>query len=244
MNPLVLNEPARGCGFAMAPSPTHVVGHCTVLEIGDSLGNDLGWGLRRELGATHSLRLVQKDLSSSGLVTQWFYNWPAHLKTFLRQYHPDLVIVCLGANDQQHLVVNERTTSFNEPAWRTRYQALIRQIDTLVVNARSYVLWVGLPIMAPITYREGTMTLNSLYRSVATHVLGVTFLPSWLLFANSSGAYQESARVNLSPAVLRASDGIHFTAIGEDVFATYVTREIATLYNVFVRPALPAYLTP
>ena len=71
-----------------------MVGHCKVLEIGDSLGNDLGWGLSRELASTHALKLVQKDKSASGLVTAWFYNWPHHLKTLLKQYHPDLLIVC------------------------------------------------------------------------------------------------------------------------------------------------------
>ncbi|HUY43648.1 MAG TPA: DUF459 domain-containing protein [Acidimicrobiales bacterium] len=243
-NTLALNEPAHGCGFAMAPSPTRVVGHCTVLEIGDSLGNDLGWGLSRELAATHSLGLVQEDLSSSGLVTQWFYNWPANLKKFLARYHPDLVVVCLGANDQQSLVVHGHATSFNEPAWRTRYQQLIRQIDTLVVRAHAYVLWVGLPIMAPITYREGTVVLNSLYRSVAQTQPGVTFLPTWSLLASPSGDFQNAASVNDARAVLRATDGIHLSRAGEDVMATYVTTEIAALYHVKVRPALPTHLTP
>jgi len=243
-NPLALYEPARGCGFAMAPAPTRAVGHCTVLEIGDSLGSDLGWGLSRELAATHSIRLVQEDLSSSGLVTQWFYNWPANLKKYLAQYHPDLVIVCLGANDQQGLVVDGHATSFNEPAWRTRYQQLIRQIDTIVVRARSYVLWVGLPIMAPISYREGTVILNALYRSVAKTQPGVTFLPTWSVLASPSGDFQNAARVNNIPAVLRAPDGIHLSVAGENVMATYVTIEIAKLFHVRVRPALPTHLTP
>jgi len=243
-NPLALHEPARGCGFAMAPAPTRAVGHCTVLEIGDSLGSDLAWGLSRELSATHSIRLFQEDLSSTGLVTQWFYNWPAHLKKFLARYHPDLVIVSLGANDQQGLDLHGRATSFNEPAWRTRYQQLIRQINTLVLKARSYVLWVGLPIMAPISYNEGIMVLNALYRSVAQTRPGVTFLPTWSVLASTSGAFQHAARVNNLPAVLRSSDGIHLSVAGENVMATYVTIEIAKLFHVRVRPALPTHLTP
>jgi len=35
------------------------MGHCTVLEIGDSLGNDLGWGMARQPGHDHAVRLVQ-----------------------------------------------------------------------------------------------------------------------------------------------------------------------------------------
>ena len=66
----------------MDRAAVRAVGHCTVLEIGDSLGNDLGWGLARELGGERGLTLVQADRSSTGLVTTWFYDWPRHLAPF------------------------------------------------------------------------------------------------------------------------------------------------------------------
>ena len=64
------------------------IGRCVVLEIGDSLGNDLGWGLAREPVRHAGSRLVQKDMSSTGLVTAWFYNWPRHFKTDLAPVPP------------------------------------------------------------------------------------------------------------------------------------------------------------
>jgi len=293
--PLTLNEPAHGCGFAMItnsrptattttptstfPStttstsgtttttsatttsgttattrattttstsdvvPVRVIGHCTVLEIGDSLGNDLGWGLARELASTHALKLVQKDKSASGLVTTWFYNWHQHLKTLLKQYHPDLVIVCVGGDDEQGMKVNGHVYGFNSPPWRARYSALIRQIDTTTTSAGSYVLWVGLPIMEPNIYREGAKTLNSLYRSMATTVPGVTYLPSWALFANTSGQFEMAASVNHVRTVLRSTDGIHLSYVGENVFATFVANEMATIYHVTLNPSQPASIT-
>ena len=98
--------------------------------------------------------------------------------------------------------------------------------------------------MAPAGYREGTEILNSLFRSVTASVPGVTFLPTWSLLASASGAYQNAAKVNRVSAVLRASDGIHFSVIGEDVLATYVINEMASIYHVKLRPGEPAYLTP
>src|ERR1019366_9154797 len=66
VNMTAFKPPGAGCRFSTgAPSPsssggatttstsvptTSPIGRCTVLEIGDSLGNDLGWGIARQLG--------------------------------------------------------------------------------------------------------------------------------------------------------------------------------------------------
>jgi hypothetical protein len=218
------------------------LGHCTVLEIGDSLGNDLGWGLAREVAPSSGLNLVQKDVSASGLVASWFYNWPQHLKAFLAQYHPDLVIVCVGGDDQQGLVIRGRAYGFDTPQWVARYRELVRAIDTTITKANSYVLWVGLPVMQPPIYNRGAAQLNAIYRSVAMTVPGVTYLPSWDEFATAQGQYESSAIVNHESSVLRASDGIHFSYQGENVFATFAADEIASIYHVRVTLTQPALI--
>ena len=45
-------------------------------------------------------------------------------------------------------------------------------------------------------------------------------------------------------SVLRASDGIHLSYVGEEVLATYVAREIASIYHVVITPVAPVVLTP
>ena len=270
---LTLDEPSRGCGFVMAspssptsspsppsssgstattttatttasrPVPVRAVGHCTVLEIGDSLGNDLGWGLARELGSGRGVAFVQADRSSTGLVTTWYYDWPRHLAALLAKVHPDLTIVCLGGNDEQGLTSNGTTYAFATPGWRRAYRSRVRAIDLLATRARSYVLWVGLPIMEPYGYSQGAAILNSIYRSVAGPVAGVSYLSTWRLFADAAGQYRASAPVNHVVTALRSPDGIHFTLAGEDVFATDVARVVADVYHVRLAPNEPAYIT-
>jgi hypothetical protein len=88
VNPGVLNQFAHGCGLHMTAATTTTttststsgptttlaaptttvprvagVGRCTILEIGDSLGNDLGWGIAREVVKPRGLRLIQLDKS-------------------------------------------------------------------------------------------------------------------------------------------------------------------------------------
>ncbi len=242
-----LNQRSRGCGLATSlpgrTIATRAVGHCSVLEIGDSLGTDLGWGLDSELASTSTFRLHLMDKTSTGLAATWFYDWPREERSMLRRFHPNLLIVFLGANDQQAIRFDGHSYAFNTPSWRTRYAALIRQVDTLATHAGSYVLWVGLPTMAPTTFDAGVTVLNSLYQRVARTVPGVTYLSTWDLFTNRRGHYRASAPVNHAKAVIRAPDGIHFSAIGGDVFATFVVDEIESIYHVTLHLDRPAFIT-
>ena len=222
--------------------PVTVIGHCTVLEIGDSLGNDLGWGLARQLGHDHALQLVQADKSSSGLVTPWFYDWAQKEKVLLAQYRPQLVIITFGANDEQNLRVNGHVVAFGSAPWIAAYTTIVTKMATAATTSGAYVLWVGMPIMQPNGYRQGMEVINAVFAKVATTVPGMTFLPTWALFANAKGQFEESARVNDIPSLLREPDGIHFSYVGENVFSTYVTRAIGDVYHVQVTPESAMYI--
>jgi hypothetical protein len=222
--------------------PVTAIGHCTVLEIGDSLGNDLGWGMARQLGHDHALRLVQADKSSSGLLTPWFYDWAQKEKVLLAQYKPQLVIITFGANDEQNLKVNGHVLAFGSAPWVTAYTAIVTKMATAATNTGAYVLWVGMPIMQPNGYRQGMVLINSVFANVATAVPGMAFLPTWDLFANAHGAFEDAARVNNVPSLLREPDGIHFSYVGENVISTYVTRNIGIIYHVLITPESAMYI--
>src|ERR1039458_7721737 len=144
INMTAFKPPGAGCRFSTgAPSPgssggatttstsvptTSPIGRCTVLEIGDSLGNDLGWGIARQLGHNHEVRLVQADKSSSGLLTPWFYDWPQKEKVLLAQYKPQLVIITFGANDEQNLRVNGHVLAFGSAPWVTAYTNIVTKM--------------------------------------------------------------------------------------------------------------------
>ncbi|HEV2427038.1 MAG TPA: hypothetical protein VGS61_02325 [Acidimicrobiales bacterium] len=245
-----LDQTARGCGLVARrpgrPVTTTTVrrvagvGRCTVVEIGDSLGNDLGWALARELERTPSIRLVQLDKSSTGLAATWFYSWPVTLRHAITRFHPNLVLVMLGGNDEQAMKVDGGSASFGTRAWDQAYVKRIHDVVAESTKAGAYVLWVGLPVMEPPIFRAGARLLNSLYAREVPKVPGATFLPTWSLFADRAGGYRATAVVNGRPEVLRAADGIHFSVIGEDVLATYVAHEITAVYGVPLRCAEPA----
>ena len=216
---------------------------CTVLEIGDSLGNDLGWGLQRQLSGYPWLHLIQKDKSSSGLANSWFFSWPVHFEKDIRQYHPNLVIVCLGGDDEQNFKVNGVYETVGTPAWRATYSRYVRQIVGLARAARVQVLWVGLPVMQPNYYSQGVAMLNSLYVGAIRHIPGTAYVPTWKLFATSEGTYMGEAQVNGVAEQLRASDGIHFSEVGENVVSTYVVHELSVLFHLPLFAAESATIT-
>lgn len=249
--PTSFAPPGRGCRLNLNPgaggsraSTSAPLGHCTVLEVGDSIGNDLGWGLARELAGTPGLRLIQDDTSSTGLTTPWFYNWPTHLVTDLASAHPQLTIVTFGANDEQGLVVKGHAVAFASAPWARAYRTKVSAIDRRITATGSYVLWVGLPIVEPNGYRQGLAYLNTFYQSVARQTPGVTYLSTWRLFANARGQYESVARVNGVASGLRSSDGIHFSYVGENVDATFVARSIASIYHVHLVAKAPMVLSP
>ena len=151
------------------------VGRCTVIEIGDSLGSDLGWGLERHLATTSGLDLIQLDKPSTGLANSWYYNWPVNLAAALKRYRPQLVLLLLGGNDQQGMKIRGSVVNFGTSAWEKDYVSYVREIVTEATSSGTYVLWIGLPIMQPPTYSAGTALLDSLYKEGVTSGVDDTF---------------------------------------------------------------------
>lgn len=233
-----------GCGLSLGgqvkPAP---VGNCTVLEIGDSLGNDLGWGLLRQVPTGSGLHLIQLDKSDTGLAKPSFFDWPSHLALDLRKYKPQLVLICLGGNDQQGLVVNGSAAQFPSSTWKTAYVARVRQLVAEAASSGAYVLWVGMPIMQQSSYSQGMQILNSIYQAVINTEPDTTFVPTWPLFSNPQGQFQANAMVNSHQEALRQPDGVHLSYVGENVEATYIIREMGLIYHVQLAPKDPQVIT-
>jgi lysophospholipase L1-like esterase len=232
-----------GCQLSLsAGAPVLPVGSCTVLEIGDSLGNDLGWGLARELPSGSSLNLVQLDKSATGLANAGYYDWPTELETDLGLYHPQLVLICLGGNDEQGMEVDGSAVQFPSPAWTAAYLTRVRQLISEAAASGALVMWVGMPVMEDPDYSQGMEILNSLYQQGVRADPNAAFVSTWQLFSEQ-GAYQAVADVNGIPENLREPDGIHYSFTGEDVIATYVIDEIASIFHVQLAPTNPAVIT-
>ncbi len=206
--------PTAGLAPVEQPGPGRTM---TMLEVGDSIGEDLGFGLGDVLAADRYVRIVQDAVGSTGLAAIGYYDWPAQLEVELRRYHPQVVVVMLGGNDAQSFDVGSRYIGFGTAAWRDVYGARVARMMSEATAAGAHVLWVGMPIMSPAaTLSDAAMrTENSLFAAEARAHPGVTFLSTWRVLATPSGAYSEYLPDRSGTLVqVRDDDGIHIDVPG------------------------------
>ena len=204
-----------------------------MLKIGDSLGEELGFGLRDVLGHNPYVTVLQEAIGDSGLARPDFYNWPMHLKQELAQYHPNAVIVMLGGDDGQGFTYNGRTVYFGSALWRSIYGQRVAAMMTEATAAGAHVVWVGLPIMSSPSFSAEMTVMNTIYATEAAAHPGVTFVPTWRLFANRLGQYSAYlAGPSGQLELMRNPDGIHFSGVGEDRLATAVVGAMAKTWKI------------
>ncbi|HVC25160.1 MAG TPA: DUF459 domain-containing protein [Acidimicrobiales bacterium] len=189
----------------------------TLLEVGDSIGEDLGYGLGDVLASDAYVRVVQDAVGSTGLAAIGYYDWPAQLEVELARYHPAIVVVMLGGNDAQSFDVGTRYIGFGTAAWQRVYGARVARMMSEATASGAHVLWVGMPVMSPAaTLSNAAMvTENALFAAEARRHAGVAFLSTWRLLATPAGAYSQYLPNGSGSLVqVRDDDGIHIDAPG------------------------------
>jgi hypothetical protein len=206
----------------------------TILDVGDSLGEDLGIGLGSTLGTDPLVRVVQAAYGDSGLARPDFYDWPAHLAADLAEYHPQVVTILIGGNDSQNFDVNEEPVVFGTAEWHTIYSQRVALMMSETLQAGAKMVWVGLPIMSNPVFSASMQTLNAIYEAQAARHPGVEFLSTWSLFSNAEGQYSAYLTNSSGQTVLaRDPDGVHIAPPGGcDMVAEAATNEIEKIWHV------------
>ncbi|HTW08214.1 MAG TPA: GDSL-type esterase/lipase family protein [Acidimicrobiales bacterium] len=196
-----------------------------LLEIGDSLGIDLGWGIDNELtGTGHSL--LTEAVGDTGLAEPWYYDWPGHLATYLSDYRPGLVVVFLGANDWENLYASGVYAPFGSKTWQTVYGERVADIIDESTKAGARVLWVGMPPMADPSFNSAMGHLNAVYQVQASeHGAGVAYMSSTTVLGTAEGEYYPGPPDD----PWRTPDGVHITTQGADVLALAVRKRLEAL---------------
>jgi len=215
------------------PQPT-AAKPVTILNVGDSLGEDLGIGLGNTLGTDPLVRVVRAAYGDSGLARPDFYDWPAHLAADLAEYHPQVVTILIGGNDSQNFDVNNEPVVFGTAQWHTIYSQRVALMMSETLKAGAKMVWVGLPIMSNPAFSASMQTLNAIYEAQAARHPGVEFLPTWSLFSNAEGQYSAYLTNSSGQTVLaRDPDGVHIAPPGGcDMVAEAATNEIEKIWHV------------
>ncbi len=213
----------------------------TILSIGDSLGEDLGYGLRDLLASHRNIRLIRDAVGSTGLVNTAYYNWPLKFQAELAAYHPQLVVVLIGGNDALSFNQNGHFVAFGSSLWRRDYGARVATMMNEATRAKARMIWVGLPIMGPksVLPNSSMKALNSVYQAQAKRHPGVMYLSSWKVFQGSGGQYVEylKNRTGMSQ-IVRDTDGVHIAPpAGQELIATAVIGALDRAAGLRICPA-------
>ncbi|MDI3298736.1 MAG: DUF459 domain-containing protein [Bacillota bacterium] len=224
------------------PSPDHPL---TILVIGDSLGMDLGFGLRDVVGKRPDVRLVLKAVGSSGLVNRSYYDWPAELRQELAAFRPQVVVAMFGGNDAVSFIQDGRYVKFGGDLWKEAYGARVAAVMEEATQAGAHVVWVGMPIMSPAAVLSNTamQELNAVYEAEAAAHPGVLYVSSWELFQDASGRYTRYIR-DASGVLqdVRAPDGVHIaTPAGNALLASAVVAALDRSEGIRLCPAKSPY---
>jgi hypothetical protein len=227
-----LTTPVRPAGIAQ-PSAAHPL---TVLDVGDSIGKDLGIGLADELGNVHGVQLLQNSVGDTGLANLGYYNWLAELPVQVAKYRPQVIVIMLGGNDAQSFQAGNQVVDFGTAAWHRIYPQRVGQLMSEATKGGAQVIWVGLPIMGPTSGLSNTsiQAENAVFASEAKLHPGVTYLSSWKLFENASGQYATYLTEPGGNVVeVRDPDEVHFDPPGgTDLIGSFVVKKMEALWHI------------
>ena len=208
------------------PPPVKAPDARHVLVVGDFLAAGLGEGLQDAFRMDPSTVIDTTANTASGLVRDDYHNWPDRLSTALKDDHPAVVVIMIGANDRQQMRVNGNKEKFDTPAWNTAYAGRVADVMRIVREAHTPLVWVGLPAFKNSTTSTAALQFNSVYRSEAERA-GGEFVDVWDGFVDENGKFIVSGSdMNGQPARLRTSDGVGMTAAGKRKLAFYAEKPI------------------
>jgi hypothetical protein len=203
--------------------------------VGDSLLNLAGRELRKALVVSGRAEVAVDYRPSTGLVRLDYHDWPAKLSRRLsRERPPDAVLVMMGANDSQHMVVEGRRLERWGEEWVAEYA---RRVDRMIGPLRAAgceVYWAGMPVMKHDRHRRTAAAVNAILVAADQADEGVHYLPTDALFSGPDGDY---SRFLTDPEghrfSARETDGVHFTMSGALWLVAHLAGIIDQDWGVF-----------
>lgn len=187
-----------------------------VLLIGDSMMME-GFGpvLQRTLRKRPDMDVVREGKYSTGLSRQDYFDWPGYLEELVGKYDPDLIVICMGANDAQDIIDGDRKRHHaDSESWKTIYRGRAERLLAIATSKGAKVVWAGLPIMGKEPYATRIRRLSELQRQACETYNGV-FVDTVRTLADAQGNYTTFAEDNKGKHVrLRYKDMVHVTEDG------------------------------
>lgn len=200
-----------------------------ILVMGDFLANGLAEGLTAGFAPSPGVEVIDRTNGSSGLVRDDYYNWPGEAAAIIGEVEPAIIVMQVGSNDRQQLLVNGSREAVRSPNWLVEYQRRLDALIAVLQQRKTPLLWVGLPAFKSSSMTADMVAFNALYRSRVERA-GGEFIDIWDGFVDEQGKFIfTGSDINGQQVRLRGSDGINLTKAGRRKVAFYVEKSARRL---------------
>lgn len=209
-----------------------------VLVTGDSLSDYLGEQIIQL--TAHAKTIVSKisTHNGTGLARPDVFDWARAAHTAVAQSRPDVVIVALGANDDQGIALpGPIALQVGTTKWAAEYARRAEIVMQIMVNKGTRrVYWMGLPTVREKKMNRDYGMLNDALKVAASAVPGVTYVDTRLI-SQVHGKFSDYLYDGGHRILARQPDGVHFTYEGSKIPAEKVLETAAPILHLPPRKA-------
>jgi len=184
-----------------------------VLVVGDSFAHPLGFELTN-FGTRDAMVEVAIDARiSTGMTRPDYFDWPAQLAGVAASAPPEALVIFMGANDDQNMVIDDGSVvMLTTPEWQAEYRRRVDLILDTFANRGVVIYWVGLPIMRDPFEAQVAEDVNAVLSEEAAKRPWVRYVDIWSMFSDAAGQYatylpDAAGEMRL----VRQGDGVHLT---------------------------------
>ena len=224
---------ARTAPTSIAPPPEPVVEKLEnarkILVVGDFLANRTADGLSEAFAQAPGVVIVERANGSSGLVRDDYYNWPEEARQIVEEVQPSIIVVQLGSNDRQQLLVDGEREPVRSVKWLAEYERRTRLLIEALQVRKTPLLWIGMPAFKSPSMTTDMVAFNGVFRTQVEKA-GGEFIDIWDGFVDEEGKFVfTGSDINGQQVRLRGSDGINMTKAGRRKIAFYAEKSIRRL---------------
>ena len=194
--------------------------------IGDAMAEGMLSGIVEAFGGDTRIQLSKKHRPLAGLARPDADDELKQLEDLAAKDAHHISIIMLGVNDRQSIRVGNKQIKFGDDEWRTEYARRVDRLIKTMKRRSGAVYWVGLPVVGKSDWNDGIQLINDIVRDRA-YINSVKYIDAFTGFADENGAFNRYGPDLAGKfQLLRATDGIQFTAVGNRKLAHFPEREI------------------
>jgi len=238
-----VKKPTRSAVAAPPPEPAieKLEDARIILVLGDFLANGAADGLSEAFAKSPGVVIVDRTNGSSGLVRDDYYNWIEQAPTIVEEVKPSIIVIQIGSNDRQQLVVNGEREAVRSVNWLAEYERRTKQLIGILRARNTPLLWVGLPAFKSPAMTTDIVALNGVHRKLV-ELAGGEFIDIWDGFVDEEGKFIfTGSDINGQQVRLRGSDGINLTQAGRRKIAFYVEKSARRLLGDAAATGIAAF---